>query len=387
MTVALAEAGDLHPPVDGMAGSGAGPWSSWTRLGILDGDAEPVVDARGAVSPSPSAPTVDWMVAGEDRWYDPRREVTVRQSLVDGAPVVETRLRIKGGDVCHRAYAIERSSADGGGASVVVEFENTSPVPCALALVVRPAGPRGSVAVREAALQAGTLWADGLPVLVLASKPGGALATSLSSGDIAASLAAGEAVSPELPPVRSAAGDLQSALVVPVAHGVVVRAVVPVRDEDERLGDGAGGFPTALPSAAQVASGWRRLIQDRARAVVPDPRLAAALDAALPTILAAPLGRLADGGRSGRCPESTTRWDHVAALAGALDAMGCLDDAALVLARAAAHHAAARRFAVPARRPRPVRPGWSRPSPHTCAYVPISPSPRRSRRPPHRSWR
>ncbi len=74
---------------------------------------------------------------------------------------------------------------------------------------------------------------------------------------------------------------------------------------------------------------------------MPDPRLAAVCDAALPTILAAPLGRLADGGRSARSTDTGARWDHVAALTGALDAMGCRDDAALLLARAAVNHAAA----------------------------------------------
>ncbi len=199
MNVAQAGADGSRPTADDMVDASGAAWSSWTRLGTLDSDAEAVVDARGSVSPGTSAPSVDWMVAGEDRWYDPRREVTVRQSLVDGTPVVETRVRVKGGDVCHRAYAIERSSLDGGGTSVVIEFENTSPVPCALALVVRPVGPDGSVALREVALQGGTLRADGVPVLVLPSKPGGALAAPLAAGDIATRLAAGEAVNPELP--------------------------------------------------------------------------------------------------------------------------------------------------------------------------------------------
>ena len=45
----------------------------WTRIGTLDGDAEPVVDERGAVQAAPGLPVIDWWVAGDDRWYFPSR--------------------------------------------------------------------------------------------------------------------------------------------------------------------------------------------------------------------------------------------------------------------------------------------------------------------------
>jgi hypothetical protein len=53
----------------------------------------------------------------------------VRQRVVDGVPVVETAVRVPGGDVVETVYAV----ADGGGFTVV-ELENRSPVGVAVAL-------------------------------------------------------------------------------------------------------------------------------------------------------------------------------------------------------------------------------------------------------------
>lgn len=309
---------------------------AWTRIGTLDGVAEPVVDARGAVSVAPGAPVVDWMVAGDDRWYDPRHETTVRQSLRAGAPVVETLMRVKGGEVRHRAYAITRSSADGGGDAVVIEFENATSVPCALGLLVRPHDLEDPVPITDIALEGGCLRLDGTVRLVLPRSPGAAISGSLGEGDLSTRLVAGEATDARLTRTHFDGRDAQVATVVPVPHGTTVRAVIPIVDRGSEAPDAGVRFPSALPSAQQVASGWSTLIQDRARTVVPDPRLAAVLDAALPALLAASHDVLADGGRTARGGRREARWDHVAVCAEALDRFGCATESALLLAHAAA---------------------------------------------------
>ncbi|MDZ7733114.1 MAG: hypothetical protein U5R31_08345 [Acidimicrobiia bacterium] len=68
--------------------------------------------------------SVDWWVGADDRWHLPPREAAVRQRLVDHAPVVETAMRVPGGDVAHRAYG----ARDRGGTPVVaIEIENAFP--------------------------------------------------------------------------------------------------------------------------------------------------------------------------------------------------------------------------------------------------------------------
>jgi hypothetical protein len=82
----------------------------------------------GGVEPWDGSPMLDWYVAADDRWHVPRNEAAVRQARVDGTPVVETRLRVPGGDVVQTVY----SCADAGGLTVV-EIANESPMPVAVA--------------------------------------------------------------------------------------------------------------------------------------------------------------------------------------------------------------------------------------------------------------
>jgi hypothetical protein len=90
---------------------------------------------------------VRWYVAADDRWHVPADEVAVRQRSIDGAPVLETRVRIPGGDVIQRVWM---ATGRQGSSAVVMEFENDSPMAIAIAidrqglLVSRP------VAVRSA---------------------------------------------------------------------------------------------------------------------------------------------------------------------------------------------------------------------------------------------
>src|SRR5262245_27376698 len=82
----------------------------------------------GAVEPWDGSPPLDWWIAADDRWHVPSQEPAVRQQRLDGTAVVETRVRIPRGDAVHRVYSV----GDAGGLTIV-EVENESPLPIAVA--------------------------------------------------------------------------------------------------------------------------------------------------------------------------------------------------------------------------------------------------------------
>jgi hypothetical protein len=98
-------------------------------VGVLGGSWRGRVTPWGAVVPADGSATLDWWIAAEDRWHTPALEPAVRQRSVEGVPVVETAVRVPGGDVVQTVYAV----ADGGGFTVI-ELENRSPAGLAVAL-------------------------------------------------------------------------------------------------------------------------------------------------------------------------------------------------------------------------------------------------------------
>ena len=87
------------------------------------------VTESGAVVPTAGGPVLDWWIAADDRWHIPGDEPSRRQRRMLGAPVVETAIGVPGGEVAHRAYAVPV----GAHAAVVIELENRSRLPVAVA--------------------------------------------------------------------------------------------------------------------------------------------------------------------------------------------------------------------------------------------------------------
>jgi hypothetical protein len=83
----------------------------------------------GTIIPADGSAEIAWHVAGDDRWYSPANEPTLRQKWYAGFPVCETRIRVGNGDVVQRIYSV----ADLGGMTVI-EFENESTLPIAVAV-------------------------------------------------------------------------------------------------------------------------------------------------------------------------------------------------------------------------------------------------------------
>lgn len=122
-------------------------------IGVLGARWRAEVGPDGTIVPRDGAP-LRWHVAADDRWHTPSESSSLRQRRVEGMPVVETRMRIPGGDVIERVYAV----ADRGGLTVV-QVENDSPLPIAVAFEGRPvssARPAAVVPIEGIELAAGT---------------------------------------------------------------------------------------------------------------------------------------------------------------------------------------------------------------------------------------
>jgi len=160
----------------------------------------------GGLAARDGSPVIDWYVAADDRWHVPRDETAVRQSRVDGTPVVETRLRVPGGDVVQIVY----SCADGGGLTVI-EIANESSLPVAVAFDRRD---------------------------VLTERP----IVDVPIEGI------------ELPP---------GSFVMPIGHRARIRVALAHASAH-------GGVLPALPTSSQVARGWVALAERASRFVLPE---------------------------------------------------------------------------------------------------------------------
>lgn len=180
-------------------------------VGVLGQRWRASVTPWGAVELWDGLGRLDWYVAADDRWHVPADEPTVRQRTIDGAPVVETRLRIPSGDAVQRVYAV----ADHGGLTIV-EVENDSPLPIAVAFT----GPE-LCAVRPPA---------DVPIQGI-DLPG---------------------------PVSTFPVGHRSTLTVALVH----------------TPGGPRVLPSGLPPAAQVARGWLTVCERASRLLLPDESLA-----------------------------------------------------------------------------------------------------------------
>ena len=198
-------------------------------------------------------------MADEDRWHSPRNEPSVRQSRRDGAPVIETRLRVRGGDVVQRIWVV----ADHGGL-LVAEFENDSPSSVAVALT------RGDVVTQRPPASQPVMGID-LPA---------------------------------------------ETVVVPIGHRATVRVALSLDGTDRKV---AGSELASLPGPDTVARGWLQAVETSARLVAADEPLvdlaAAVIDARCALLLGDvadphedPTGTLLDGIELVRMGEKPEIW-------------------------------------------------------------------------------
>jgi hypothetical protein len=176
-----------------------------------------------------------WFVAADDRWYRPSRETTVRQREVSGVPVIETRIKVPGGDAVQRVYGV----ADFGGA-IVVEVFNDSSLPFAVAF------DRGDIAaMRE-------------------PSPTGVQGIDLPAGSV----------------------------VFPVGHHATMRVAILIRDLERKI---SAQELESLPSFEQVERGWLAALRVASRVDVPEASWESILTTQRCKLLLAGSGAMNDG--------------------------------------------------------------------------------------------
>ncbi|MBI2703932.1 MAG: hypothetical protein HYX32_01380 [Actinobacteria bacterium] len=295
----------------------------WTQVGNLGSWRRATVDPRGLVTPVEGGWSLDWWVGADDRWHLPSREAAVRQRLIDNTPVVETSMRIPGGDVLHRAYGARAGDHE----LVVVEVENATAVPVAIALGVRAWHPTGVATIESIRLgpEGRVVFVNHNAALHLPKRPSRAAWSTLMSGDCADTVLAGAAtelaVESLKEEIRDEQGFVQAALVFPLAHTAVLRVALPLRPEPAiEIAE------SALPSGTQVSSGWRIQGERGIRVDVPDQRLAAAIDSARRHLL------LAHGGEDlASVPAAPMDFADAAAVIEALGVFGLASEAEQIL--------------------------------------------------------
>ncbi len=175
------------------------------------------VTTTGSIEPADGSSTLDWYVAADDRWHDPKIDSGVRNTRVEGTAVFETKVRIPGGDAIQRVWSV----ADHGGYTLV-EVQNDSSLPIAVAFT------RSDVV------------ANRLPATVPIE------GIDLPAGSV-------------LLPVGH-----RSSVVVGLSHGA----------NDQRT------LPSGLPSSDAVVRGWIARTDSASRLELPDSGLAEAVRAA-----------------------------------------------------------------------------------------------------------
>ena len=220
-----------------------------TPVGTIASGVTAQVDERGTVAPVDARWTLGWWIGADDRWHRAEREIAVRQQLVDDTPVVETAMRVPGGDIVQRVFGVRAGDDD----AVVVSFENTSSVPVALTVVldgVRKLGVDGAVVHVD---RRPVLWFEKAPVRFAAGKDVEAVAAVVTTGD------AGDA------PVTLRRG--AAAFVLPLAHRTTTSVVI------------GSSAPQGIPTVEQVVRGWKAQSDRGMRVVVPDAQLESTIDA------------------------------------------------------------------------------------------------------------
>jgi hypothetical protein len=266
---------DAHHPTGSAGPAGPGNAAGSHLVGSIGVPGHARVSPRGLVAPGNVSWTVDWWIGADDRWHTPAVEAAVRQSLVDGMPVVRTAMRIPGGDAVHQVAALPEPDE-----VAVVDVTNDSPGAFVLALVIRDAA--------SVELEGTTVYVDGRPALRVMRAPS-RWATG-TPDEVQRAVVEGDASDDEFVPVSDPAGGACAALLFPVAHRSALRAAVTTSPRGLAPGDGPGTVPTA----AAVARGWRAQLDRAMRVELPDPQLQAAVDTARAAVLLAGRRRTAD---------------------------------------------------------------------------------------------
>ncbi len=208
-------------------------------IGNLGSTRRAEVGSAGALR-LPEGTTLEWWVRSGDRWHVPSTDVTVRDWLLDNAPVLSSAVRVPGGDVTGCVYATVQGVRE----IVVMELSNSTPAPLAAALVVR------SGTGRALRLEGTTVFEGDRPVAYLPSAPSDVIVGPLEP------LVVGSDTNREAAaPSTLAADSTEAAFIVPLLHRSSIR-FASLLGVASALGTASVPVLSALPDPAMVARGW-----------------------------------------------------------------------------------------------------------------------------------
>lgn len=280
-------------------------------VGTIGSPRRALVEGSGRVTVAAGTPDevlIGWWIGGEDRWYIPEREITVRQSLVQGAPVVMTAIRIPGGDATHTVYGAVQGPRE----LAVIEIANKARAPIVGVLTVSGPG------ARNVTVDGSTVRVDGFALISL-PRPPLRTASAESLRDLEAVVTGGAAG--EGPSGLSGSDAGAFALMVPVSQATSIRASVLIGASSSIA---LSGTPVlgSLPDVHTAASGWGVHLARGPRLTSPDQERNERLRALIGGALLAAEPAIAD---------RTTTVRTRAILARALDAVGLHAEAGALL--------------------------------------------------------
>jgi len=255
----------------------------WTPVGTVDAGAIADCDPAGLLQMREETWSLDWWIGAEDRWHYPCNDAAVRQRMIGDSPVLETAMRVPGGDIIHRVFGVRATStlADGGiweDSAVVIEIENLTAVPVALALALRPFLLDGPGVISTISSQGSVLSVDGRVAAVLSKAVARRVVGKV--GTVAPRLVQADDEDPT-GSVTLPEGLLEGAFVVALPHTAVVRILLPRSTRASATGRKRNGLlkgsgPTAIweaPDSVAIDAGWAAHTKDAARIELPDSSL------------------------------------------------------------------------------------------------------------------
>ena len=154
-------------------------------------------------------------------------------------------MSVPGGDAVQRAYAVQ-----GADELVVVEVENRSRLPFALALAVRPYNPEGLAVVERIGIHDRTVTVDGRPALLFARRPARMAGSTFHDGDVVGAVVRGEAGDTLPEHLRCDVGLAQAVFLFPLPHTATIQVAVPLSAERRTRRTGSA---RCKPGACNVA--------------------------------------------------------------------------------------------------------------------------------------
>jgi hypothetical protein len=226
---------------------------------------------------------IEWWVGADDGWKIPARDGVMTERL-GCAPAIGAHLRVPGGEVVLRAYAV----AAPGAPLVVADVENASPAAAVIAWVVRAAH---DYRIGRVSIEGSTLLIDERARIDLPRVPTHWAVAPRSEG-VRDAVVGGRAVSRRFEPVVTRRGDLEVALLFPVAHRTRTRIAASAATATTTDASATPSVAVArLPALADVERGWVVALERAMQVELPDDALQASVDAARATLLLGTVGR------------------------------------------------------------------------------------------------